>query len=216
MSIGKHTLIENKSVGLESLLHASRRANPQQTFHRSSTEFAEIVAAVVIAKNREIVRGKLRSVRGRVVRSREQGITWTPPGTRAPYFFIFAVRLDLIWSLFRSPAPQEIARNGVFPHSRYWLTPVRRVGRLMFQGHRSDGGIRAQPDRGAGESGPAKCPRAKSKRLGRPRKILDTKRTATLRAQGVGWKRIAAGMGVGVGTIYRVALEGSKIREKVI
>jgi len=58
--------------------------------------------------------------------------------------------------------------------------------------------------------------RAKGKRLGRPRKILDTKRIATLRAQGVGWKRIAAGMGVGVGTIYRVALEGSKIRETVI
>jgi DNA invertase Pin-like site-specific DNA recombinase len=57
--------------------------------------------------------------------------------------------------------------------------------------------------------------RAKGKRLGRPRKILDTKRIATLRAQGVGWKRIAAGMGVGVGTIYRVALEGSKTREKV-
>ena len=57
--------------------------------------------------------------------------------------------------------------------------------------------------------------RAKGKRLRRPRTILDTKRIATLRAQGVGWKRIAAGLGVGVGTIYRVALEGSKTREKV-
>jgi DNA invertase Pin-like site-specific DNA recombinase len=57
--------------------------------------------------------------------------------------------------------------------------------------------------------------RAKGKRLGRPRTILDTKRIATLRAQGVGWKRIAAGLGVGAGTIYRVALEGSKTREKV-
>ena len=57
--------------------------------------------------------------------------------------------------------------------------------------------------------------KAKGKVLGRPKKILDTKRIATLRAKGVGWKRIAAEMGVGVGTIYRVALEGSKIREKV-
>ena len=57
--------------------------------------------------------------------------------------------------------------------------------------------------------------RAKGKRLGRPKKILDTKRIAALRAKGVGWKRIAADMGVGVGTIYRVALEGSKTREKV-
>jgi len=31
----------------------------------------------------------------------------------------------------------------------------------------------------------------------------------------VGWKCIAAEMEVGVGTLYRVALEGSKIWEKV-
>jgi DNA invertase Pin-like site-specific DNA recombinase len=57
--------------------------------------------------------------------------------------------------------------------------------------------------------------RVKGKHLGRPRKILDTKRIAALRAQGLGWKWIAAEMGVGVGTIYRVAHEGSKTREKV-
>jgi DNA invertase Pin-like site-specific DNA recombinase len=54
--------------------------------------------------------------------------------------------------------------------------------------------------------------RAKRITLGRPRRVLDTKRIATLRAQGVGWKRIAADMGVGVGTLYRLALGGSKIR----
>ena len=32
---------------------------------------------------------------------------------------------------------------------------------------------------------------------------------------GVGWKRIAVEMGVGFGTLYRVALDGSKIREGV-
>jgi DNA invertase Pin-like site-specific DNA recombinase len=57
--------------------------------------------------------------------------------------------------------------------------------------------------------------RARGKRLGRPKRILDTKRIASLRATGIGWKRIAAQMGVGVGTIYRVALEGSKTREIV-
>jgi len=56
--------------------------------------------------------------------------------------------------------------------------------------------------------------KAKGKQLGRPKKILDTKRIAALRVKGIGWKRIAAEMGVGVGTIYRVALEGSKTREK--
>jgi DNA invertase Pin-like site-specific DNA recombinase len=45
--------------------------------------------------------------------------------------------------------------------------------------------------------------RAKGKRLGRPKTILDTPRIAALRAQGVGWKRIATEMGVGVGTLYR-------------
>jgi len=57
--------------------------------------------------------------------------------------------------------------------------------------------------------------KAKGKVLGRPKKILDTKRIATLRAKGVGWKRIAAEMGIGVGTIYRVALDGSKTPQKV-
>jgi DNA invertase Pin-like site-specific DNA recombinase len=55
--------------------------------------------------------------------------------------------------------------------------------------------------------------RAKGKTLGRPRRVLDTKRIAVLRAQGVGWKRIAADMGVGVGTIYRAGLEGLKTRK---
>src|SRR5258708_38420724 len=40
------------------------------------------------------------------------------------------------------------------------------------------------------------------------------KRIAARRAQEVGWARIAAEMGVGVGTIYRVTLEGSKTREQ--
>jgi DNA invertase Pin-like site-specific DNA recombinase len=57
--------------------------------------------------------------------------------------------------------------------------------------------------------------RAKGKRLGRPRRLLDTKMIAALRTQGVGWKQIAADMGVGVGTLYRLAGEGSKIHEKV-
>jgi hypothetical protein len=44
---------------------------------------------------------------------------------------------------------------------------------------------------------------------------VDARRIAALRAQGVGWKRIAAEMGIGVGTLYRLAREGSKIRERV-
>jgi DNA invertase Pin-like site-specific DNA recombinase len=63
--------------------------------------------------------------------------------------------------------------------------------------------------------------RAKGKQLGRPKKVLDTRRIAELRAKGVGWKRIAAELGVGVGTIHKASrsdaplLDGSKTPEKV-
>jgi DNA invertase Pin-like site-specific DNA recombinase len=47
--------------------------------------------------------------------------------------------------------------------------------------------------------------RHKGKRLGRPRRVVDVSRVAALRAQGFGWKRIAADLGVGVGTVIRHA-----------
>ena len=57
--------------------------------------------------------------------------------------------------------------------------------------------------------------RAKGKRLGRPRRIVDVSRVATLRSQGIGWREIAGELGVGVGTLYRVVPGRSKTREKV-
>jgi DNA invertase Pin-like site-specific DNA recombinase len=44
--------------------------------------------------------------------------------------------------------------------------------------------------------------RAKGKRLGRPRKIVDTARIAALRAQGASWPQIAAQLGASVGKVY--------------
>jgi DNA invertase Pin-like site-specific DNA recombinase len=44
--------------------------------------------------------------------------------------------------------------------------------------------------------------RAKGKRLGRPRKLVDTARIAALRAQGASWPQIAAQIGVSVGKVY--------------
>ena len=58
--------------------------------------------------------------------------------------------------------------------------------------------------------------KAKGKRLGRPKRVVDVRRVAGLRAQGVGWKKISREMGIGVGTLYRLAGEGSKIQERVI
>jgi DNA invertase Pin-like site-specific DNA recombinase len=57
--------------------------------------------------------------------------------------------------------------------------------------------------------------RAKGRRLGRPPKMLDQKRIQALRAQGLGWKCIASELGLGVGTLYRLAREGSKTQERV-
>ncbi len=47
--------------------------------------------------------------------------------------------------------------------------------------------------------------RAKGKRLGRPRVIVDRARIADFRAEGLSWAKIAAQLGVGEGTVYRVA-----------
>jgi DNA invertase Pin-like site-specific DNA recombinase len=45
--------------------------------------------------------------------------------------------------------------------------------------------------------------RAKGKRLGRPRRVVDASRIATLRASGVSWRAIAQELGVGIATLYR-------------
>ena len=55
--------------------------------------------------------------------------------------------------------------------------------------------------------------KANGKRLGRPKRAVDVRRVAGLRTQGFGWKKISREMGIGVGTLYRLAKEGSKIRE---
>jgi len=46
--------------------------------------------------------------------------------------------------------------------------------------------------------------RAKGKRLGRPRRVVDATRVADLRAVGASWREIAHELGVGLATLYRV------------
>jgi DNA invertase Pin-like site-specific DNA recombinase len=53
--------------------------------------------------------------------------------------------------------------------------------------------------------------RAKGKRLGRPKKIVDVSRIAILRNQGLSWARIAERLDVGEGTAYRAARGSSKV-----
>jgi DNA invertase Pin-like site-specific DNA recombinase len=54
--------------------------------------------------------------------------------------------------------------------------------------------------------------RAKGKILGRPRKIVDPARIASLRAQGLSLRGIAAELGIGVATLHRASVPCSKIR----
>lgn len=52
--------------------------------------------------------------------------------------------------------------------------------------------------------------RARGKRIGRPRKIVDAAKIARLRASGTSWRTIAARLGVSVGTAHSVAQSRSK------
>ncbi len=57
-------------------------------------------------------------------------------------------------------------------------------------------------------------PRAKGKRIGRPRVAVDAARIARLRAQGLSWPKIAAELGLSVGTVYQASRSLSRIPVK--
>jgi DNA invertase Pin-like site-specific DNA recombinase len=52
--------------------------------------------------------------------------------------------------------------------------------------------------------------RAKGKRLGRPRVVVDRSRIDSLRAQGLSWAKIGNTLGIGEGTVRRAALARAK------
>ena len=52
--------------------------------------------------------------------------------------------------------------------------------------------------------------RAKGKTLGRPRVTVDAARISRLREQGCSWAQIAAELGIGEGTVYRLAHASAK------
>jgi DNA invertase Pin-like site-specific DNA recombinase len=53
--------------------------------------------------------------------------------------------------------------------------------------------------------------KSKGKQLGRPRVVVDPARIAALRASGLSWPKIAAELGVSVGTVFQAAQKLSKI-----
>jgi len=56
--------------------------------------------------------------------------------------------------------------------------------------------------------------RAKGKRLGRPRMIVDAERITALRVQGLSLRAIASELGVGLATLHRASAPRSKTRER--
>jgi len=56
--------------------------------------------------------------------------------------------------------------------------------------------------------------RAKGKRLGRPKRVLNASEIASLRAQGLPWRTIAARLGVGLATLHRTSVPRSKTQER--
>src|SRR5262249_44388244 len=52
--------------------------------------------------------------------------------------------------------------------------------------------------------------RAKGKRLGRPRVVVDAERIGRLRSQGLSWAKIGVQLGIGEGTVYRLAHASAK------
>ena len=57
--------------------------------------------------------------------------------------------------------------------------------------------------------------RAKGKRLGRPRVVVDAGRVAELRANGASWPNIAKQLGVSVGTVWRASQRLSNTSQNV-
>ena len=83
-------------------------------------------------------------------------------------------------------------------------------GRLVFGIFASIAEFERELIRGRVKSGIAAA-RTRGVRLGRPRVVVDRSQIALLRAEGLSWAKIAANLGVGEGTVYRMAQASAKI-----
>lgn len=52
--------------------------------------------------------------------------------------------------------------------------------------------------------------KAKGKRIGRPRQLVDSSRVLDLRAEGLSWRAISKQLKLGMGTVYRAAQSPSR------
>jgi DNA invertase Pin-like site-specific DNA recombinase len=83
------------------------------------------------------------------------------------------------------------------------------AGRLMFQVIAAMGEFERELIRERVRAG-LRNARAKGRTLGRPRVAVDAARIGRLRSQGLSWVTIAAQLGVGEGTIYRLSRASAK------
>lgn len=102
------------------------------------------------------------------------------------------------------------ARGIAFVSLRDNLDLSTPAGRLMFQVIGAMGEFERSLIQERVRAGLRNAVR-KGKTLGRPRRHVDTHQVATLRAQGLAWRAIAARMGIGEGTVYRLAHASAKI-----
>jgi DNA invertase Pin-like site-specific DNA recombinase len=53
--------------------------------------------------------------------------------------------------------------------------------------------------------------KAKGKRIGRPRQVVDFRKVLELRGQGLSWREVSARLKIGLGTAYRASLPSQKV-----
>ena len=82
-------------------------------------------------------------------------------------------------------------------------------GRLVFGIFASIAEFERELIRGRVRSGLAAA-RSRGQRLGRPRVVVDARRIAALRSEGLSWAKIAERLGIGEGTAYRIAQASAK------
>jgi DNA invertase Pin-like site-specific DNA recombinase len=88
-------------------------------------------------------------------------------------------------------------------------------GRLVFGIFASIAEFERELIRGRVRSGLAAA-RARGRKLGRPRVTVDAARIASLRSEGLSWAKIGEQLGVGEGTVYRIAQASAKNLSKAV
>jgi DNA invertase Pin-like site-specific DNA recombinase len=90
------------------------------------------------------------------------------------------------------------------------LDPSTPAGRLMFQIIEAMAEFERALTQERGRSG-LRNARAKGRRLGRPKRIVDIAGVQKLRESGKSWRDIAQEMKIGLGTLYRATRRGRPV-----